>query len=167
MRKKDDDDRMDGEDIQGELAASLVADYAAAHYFVTIGHREWLFGVGQYAQDVERQLSAESYLFITAWNPAPNTATLVQNTAADERLQARIRESGFHQHSALASDARGGAVEYGWLVLDVPVETGDAWACEFGQAGTLYWKRGGPVRLRMLCPRPAGVEDQPHTDWAG
>lgn len=167
MRKKDDDDRMDGEEIRGELAASLATDYAAAHYFVTIGHQEWLFGVGQYAQDVERQLSAERYLFITAWNPAPNAATPAQNTAADGRLQARIRERGFRHHSALGSNARGGAVEYGWVVLDVPLETGDAWAREFGQAGTLCWQRGEPIRLRMLCPRPAGVADQPHTDWAG
>ena len=167
MRKNGDDDGMDGDEIQDEQLALLAADYALAHYFVTIGHREWLFGVGRLADDIERELGAEHYLFITAWNPASNAATVAENMAADERLQARIREGRFPHHSALGSNAHGGAVEYGWVVLDVPLETGDAWAREFGQAGTLYWKRNEPVRLRMLWPRPSGVADEAHTDWAG
>lgn len=58
-------------------------------------------------------------------------------------------------------------MEYGWVVLDVPLETGDAWAREFGQAGTLYWQRNERVRLRMLRPRPSGTDEEPHIDWAG
>ena len=145
----------------------LAKAYAAAHYFVTVGRREWLFGVGLPAEDIERELDAESYLFITAWNPASNTATVAENAAADERLQARIGDGGFAHHSALASNGHGGAVEYGWVVLDVPLETGDAWAREFGQAGTLYWQRNERVRLRMLLRRPSGVADEVHTDWVG
>ena len=68
---------------------------------------------------------------------------------------------------ALGSNAQGGAVEYGWLVLDAPLQTADRWALQFGQAAVLYWKRGEPVRLRMLWPRPDGSIDQSHTDWAG
>ena len=153
--------------IQGEEVAKLAEAYAAAHYFVTIGHREWLFGVGQLAEDIERELGAESYLFITAWNPSATTATVAENMEADEHLQSRIRDGGFPHYSALGSNAQGGAVEYGWMVLDVPLETGDAWAGQFGQAGTLYWKRNETVRLRMLLPRPSGVADEAHTDWAG
>jgi len=167
MAENGDDDAMDGTAIQDEQTAQLATAYAVAHYFVTIGHREWLFGVGQLADDVERELGAGHYLFITAWNPAPSAATVAQNTAADERLQARIRDGGFRFCSSLGSNAQGGAVEYGWVVLDVPVETADAWAREFGQAATLYWRRGEPVRLRMLWPRPPGVADEPYTDWAG
>ena len=167
MGKNGDDAGMDGDDMQGALTARLAADYAAAHYFVTIGHKEWLFGVGQPASDIERQLGAGSYLFITAWNPAPQSATVAENMLADERLQARLRDSGLAHHSSLGSDAQGGAVEHGWVVLDAPVASADAWAREFGQAATLYWKRGEPVRLRMLWPRPAGIADQAHTDWAG
>lgn len=95
----------------------LARAYAAAHYFVTIGHREWLFGVGQLAEDIERQLGATSYLFITAWNPAPHAASVDENMAADQRLQLRLRESGYSHYSALGSNAQGGAVEYGWIVL--------------------------------------------------
>lgn len=147
--------------------APLATAYAAAHYFVTIGHREWLFCVGQQAEDIERQLGAEHYLFITAWNPPPAAATHAQNLAADERLQAQVRQSGFRHHSALGSNAHGGAVEHGLMVLDAPLATADAWAREFGQAGILYWQRGQSVRLRMLRPRPTDMADHPSIDWAG
>lgn len=162
-----DDARMDGEEIQAGQTARLAADYAAAHYFVAIGHKEWLYRVGQRAEDIERQLGADSYLFITAWNPAPEAATAAENLQAGEHLQARIRASGLAHHTSLGSNAQGGAVEYGWVVLDVPLQIADAWAREFGQAATLYWQRGEPVRLRMLWPRPAGLPDLDHTDWAG
>lgn len=158
---------MEADPIQDEALARLAAAYAAAHYFVTIGHREWLFGVGQLATDIERELGADRYLFITAWNPPTGNPTAAENIEADERLLDLIRESGLQYCSALGSNAQGGAVEYGWVVLDVPVETGDAWARAFAQAGTLYWTRDEPVRLRMLWPRPAAAEDHPHTDWAG
>ena len=167
MRKNSDDARMDGADNNRTQAAQLAVAYAAAHYFVAIGHREWLFYVGQTAEDIERQLGASSYLFITAWNPAPEAATAAENMAADERLQALLRESGLAHHSALGSNAQGGAVEYGWIVLDAPVPLADRWAREFGQAATLFWESGQPVRLRMLWPRPEGTADHPFTDWAG
>lgn len=167
MTETGDDDAMDGDANTNEEVAKLARAYAAAHYFVTIGRREWLFGVGQLAGDIERELGAESYLFITAWNPPASTTTVAENLAANEHLQARIRDGGFPHCSALGSNAQGGAVEYGWLVLNVPLETGDAWAREFGQAGTLYWKCNEMVRLRMLLPRPSGVADEPHTDWVG
>ena len=167
MTKTGEDTTMDGQHApDGTQTAELARAYAAAHYFVTIGHREWLFGVGQLAEDIERQLGATRYLFITAWNPAPHAASVDENMAADQRLQLHLRESGCSHYSALGSNAQGGAVEYGWIVLDVPLETADAWAREFGQAGTLYWQRDQPVRLRMLWPRPHGLADHAFTDWA-
>ncbi|MEO8365102.1 MAG: DUF3293 domain-containing protein [Pseudoxanthomonas sp.] len=167
MRRNGDDAPMNGGENRESPMAALATAYALAHYFVTIGHREWLFGVGQDAADIERELGARHYLFITAWNPPSTASSLAENVAADERLQARLKEVGFQSHSALGCNAQGGAVEYGWMVLDVPVESGDALAREFGQAGTLYWQRGQPVRLRMLSPQPAGIAEQPHIDWAG
>ena len=167
MAENGDDDGMDGNAIQDQEMARLAAAYAAAHYFVTVERREWLFGVGQLATDIERELGAEHYLFITAWNPPAVPLTTAENLAADEQLQALIRQSGLQHCSALGSNAQGGAVEYGWVVLDVPLETADAWARQFGQAGTLYWKRDEPVRLRMLRARPRDAADDPYTDWAG
>jgi hypothetical protein len=167
MRKKRDDAAMDGEENRNRHMAGLATTYALAHYFVTVGHREWLFSVGQPAADIERELGAGCYLFITAWNPAPSAPTAGENRAADARLQAQLKETGFHHHSALGCNAQGGAVEHGRLVLDVPLETGDGLARDFGQAGVLYWRRGEPVRLRMMSPQPPETADRPHIDWAG
>lgn len=167
MRGKGDDAAMDEASERMQETARLAAEYAGAHYFVSIGHREWLFGVGQCAADIERELGGSRYLFITAWNPASDTTPVEANLAADERLQARLKASGCEYHSALGSNAQGGAVEYGWVAVDVAEETGDAWAREFGQAGTLCWRRGEAVRLRMLRPAPADADDGAHTDWVG
>ena len=167
MTKTGEDAPMDGQHApDGTQTGELARAYAAAHYFVTIGHREWLFGVGQPAGDIERQLGAGSYLFITAWNPPPGTASATDNRAADQRLQQQLRETGFSHYSSLGSNAQGGAVEYGWLVLDMPLQTADALAREFGQAGTLYWQKDQPVRLRMLYPRPQDLPEQEFIDWA-
>lgn len=157
---------MDGAGTRDAQAACLAVDYAAAHYFVTIGHKEWLFRVGLHAEDIERQLEGATYLFITAWNPPPEAATSTENRQADELLQALIRDSGLPHYRALGSDAQGGAVEYGWLVLEAPESLADHWGREFGQAATLYWRKGQAVRLRMLWPRPGGLADDPYTDWA-
>ena len=167
MTENGDDGRMDGRDKKDEvLTAELAVAYACAHYFVTIGHREWLFGVGQLASDIERQLGAASYSFITAWNPAPHAASVDENMEADLRLQARLKQTGHVHHSALGSNAQGGAVEYGWVVLDMSADDSDALAREFAQAGLLFWRHGEPVRLRMLWPRPPDIADDAHTDWA-
>ena len=59
------------------------------------------------------------------------------------------------------------AVEHGWLVLDIGWDQADALARDFGQAGTLYWLAGEPVRLRMQAPRPDDAADDMFTDWTG
>lgn len=145
----------------GELARL----YAAAHYFVAVGRQEWLFQVGQMAEDVERQLQARSFQFVTAWNPHSRPAGAQGNLEAGQALEARLRESGLACHRALGCNAQGGAIEHGWLVLDVAPEQADALAREFGQAGTVYWRAGEPVRLRMQHPQPHDCADDAFTDW--
>lgn len=151
----------------GEQLVRLATEYAAAHYFVTISHREWLFAVGQAATDVERELDAGHYLFITAWNPCTRALSTAENHAADQQLQERLQQAGWRHHSALGCDTHGGAVEYGWVVLDMGMAESDALAREFGQAGTLYWSRGDRVRLRMLQACPPGWNSQDCIDWVG
>jgi len=165
-----DDAAMDGHDGHSVADAEkrrLALAWKAAHYFVTIGHGEWLYTPGQTAPDIERQLAAARYLFITAWNPPPGERDIVANRAADEQLQLRLRQHRLVHHPSLGCDAHGGAVERGWLVLDCPLDLADALGREFGQGGTLAWQPGQPVRLRMLWPRPDGMPDEPHIDWAG
>jgi hypothetical protein len=145
----------------GELARL----YAAAHYFVVVGRQEWLFQVGQLAEDVERQLGAARYQFVTAWNPHSCPAGERRNLEAGEALEQRLLESGFTINRALGCNAQGGAIEHGWLVLDVPLEQADTLARDFGQAGTLYWHAGEPVRLRMQHGRPHDGGDHAFIDW--
>lgn len=147
--------------------ARLAAAWAAAHYFVSVGRQEWLFRTGMTAPDVERQVMASRYLFITAWNPPPGDAPRPVNDAAQERLHARLHMLGLAFHPALGCNSQGGMVEHGCLVLDPSPEQADALAREFGQGGTLFWHADAPVRLRMMWPRPPQADDDPHTDWVG
>lgn len=148
----------------GHIVA-LAGEYLLAHYFVALGKREWLFRVGQPADDIERQLVADRYLFVTAWNPASRIMDTARNLAAGERLQARLSAAGYAAYPALGCDADGGGVERGHLALDIPLDRADALAREFGQLGTLYWRHGEPVRLRMLAACPPGFPENPHVDW--
>jgi hypothetical protein len=154
-------------DVPESERARLASAWAAAHYFVTLGRREWLFCTGLTAPEIERQLMADRYLFITAWNPPPGETPRADNDAAQARLEARVQALGLTLHPALGCDHRGGMAEYGCLVLDATLAQADALAREFGQGGTLCWSAGQPVRLRMMWPRPANADGDPHTDWVG
>lgn len=161
-----DDAAMNEHGVPEAERARLAAAWAAAHYFVAIGRKEWLFSVGQRAADIELQLPAQRYLFVTAWNPPPGEAPRQANLQAGERLHALLSADGYLCHPALGCDGKGGATEHGWLAREVPLERADALAREFGQGGILYWRRGEPVRLRMQWPRPAGFQDGGPIDWA-
>ncbi len=157
---------MTGDNHQDELPLGALARlYAAAHYFVVVGRQEWLFQVGQPAQDVERQLGATHYQFVTAWNPHSHPAGKRCNLEAGDALEQKLLETGRTIHRALGCNAQGGAIEHGWLVLDVAPDQADALARGFGQAGTLYWRAGEPVRLRMQHAQPEGCSDDAFIDW--
>ncbi len=124
---------MTGDIDQGDLPLGELAQlYAAAHYFVVVGRQEWLFQVGQSAEDVERQLEAGSYQFVTAWNPHSHPGGEQRNLEAGDALEQRLLETGLTIHRALGCNAQGGAVEHGWLVLDVTPEQADALAADGG-----------------------------------
>jgi len=154
-------------DVPEAERARLAMAWAAAHYFVTVGRQEWLFRTGSTAPDVERQVMATRYLFITAWNPPPGEAPRPVNDVAQERLHARLHTLGLSFLPALGCNNQGGMVEHGCLVLDATLEQADALAREFGQGGTLFWHADTPVRLRMMWPRPPQADGDPHTDWVG
>jgi hypothetical protein len=167
MTQTRDDGAMNDHGVPEPERSRLAAAWVVAHYFVTIGRQEWLFHVGRSAADIERQVPADRYLFITAWNPPPGEAPRQANLDADERLRARLDAEGYVYHPAVGCDGEGGATEHGWLVLDMPPERADALARTFGQGGILYWPRGQPVRLRMQWPHPAGSVNDDYTDWVG
>ena len=98
-------------DMPESERARLAAAWAAAHYFVTLGRKEWLFCTGLTAPEIERQVMADRYLFITAWNPPPGETPRADNDAAQARLEARVQALGLSLHPALGCDNRGGMVE--------------------------------------------------------
>jgi hypothetical protein len=146
-------------------AAGLARAYAAAEYGVTVEGRTFALHVGASAFEFESAWPATCYAFITAWNPASSPRPDAANEEADARLRAHLDRLGVTRMPAWAQAPDGRWREPGWLLADLPVAELDALAREFGQAGTLSWSRGAPVRLRMLMASPANAAGLPCVDW--
>jgi hypothetical protein len=143
----------------------LVHAYVAAEYSATVEGRDFALRVGTPAAGLESAWPASRYAFITAWNPASSPQPEPANRAADVRLRAHLDRLGVARVPASAQASDGDWLEPGWLVADLPVAELDALARELGQAGTLCWARGEPVRLRMLVSAPADTAGLPCVDW--
>lgn len=152
-------------EIQVVDAGELAAAYAQADYAVRLDGDSFRLKVGRLAGDVEAYWPADSYAFITAWNPASRPTPDGVNQNADSSLVAQLEAIGAPHHPAWAEDATGDWREPGWLVGGLEPRVLDALAREFGQAGVLHWHRGRPVQLRMYLPRPAHAAPAAHIDW--
>ncbi len=150
-------------------ASELAAAYAAARYEVALDGDTLPLRVGQPASDLEAYWPAEHYAFITAWNPASEPHSDGANQTADALLVAQLDATGAQRHAAWAEDPDGEWREPGWLLADLDDTITDRLAREFGQAAVLSWRRGEPVRLRMLVERPSGHRmtgaAEVFTDW--
>lgn len=154
-------------ELQVVNAAELALAYAAAEYAVALDGDALPLRVGRPAADLEAYWPASRYLFVSAWNPASEPHSESANRAADERLIARLEAAGIPRHAAWAQDSAGEWREPGWLLADLDDLAANALARDFGQAGVLAWRRGEPVRLRMLIARPTDAEGADYTDWIG
>ncbi|WP_189452925.1 DUF3293 domain-containing protein [Cognatilysobacter bugurensis] len=143
----------------------LARTYAAARYGATVQGQPIALHVGVPAVELERAWPSERYAFLTAWNPASQPQSRKANDRADEALRARLDEAGVARVGAWAEASDGGWYEPGWLAHGLSLETLDALAREFGQAGTLSWMHGEPVHLRMVVPRPASTAGLRWVDW--
>ncbi|HEU4774686.1 MAG TPA: DUF3293 domain-containing protein [Lysobacter sp.] len=151
-------------------AVELAAAYAAARYAVVLDGDTLLLQVGRPATDLEAYWPAERYVFITAWNPASEPRSDTANAAADALLLAQIDHYRAARLPAWAESPDGQWREPGWLLADIDGDTSDRLAIEFGQAAILAWRRGEPVRLRMLMePSPDAGDDFKAAciDWMG
>jgi hypothetical protein len=146
-------------------AAGLARAYAAAEYGVTVDGPPFELHVGAPAPGFESAWPVSRYAFVTAWNPASSPQPGPANEAADARLRERLDRLGVDRMPAWAQAPDGRWREPGWLVADLPPAELDMLAREFGQAGTLCWSRGEPVRLRMLIAPPPGAAGLPCVDW--
>ncbi|MBB1471845.1 MULTISPECIES: DUF3293 domain-containing protein [unclassified Luteimonas] len=109
--------------------------------------------------------AATSFGILSAWDPDSVPREDAVNRRQDAALQDMLLERGAPHLPAFASAVNRSWREPGWLVMDMAVNDFDALARRFEQLGTLWWPRGGVVRLRMYAARPAGYERQDLVDW--
>jgi hypothetical protein len=151
-------------------AAELAGAYASAVYSVALDGDTVALRVGQPATDLEAYWPARSYVFLTAWNPASEPHSDSANRTADGLLVAEFDAAGLPRLAACAQSADGQWREPGWLLADADDHVVDRLAHEFGQAGVLSWRCGGPVRLKMMVPCPDSTElagpAARYIDWA-
>jgi hypothetical protein len=106
-----------------------------------------------------------SFGMLSAWNPHSIEREDRINREQDERLQQDLVDAGVAFVAAFASAPNRSWREPSWLVFGMDVADFDTLSRRYGQLGTLWWRPGDSVRLRMLSPRPAGLPDEPHVDW--
>lgn len=108
---------------------------------------------------------ATSFGMLSAWNPHSIEREERLNREQDDRLQQELAEAGTKSLPAFASAPNRTWREPSWLVFGMNSAEFDALCRRHGQLGTLWWRPGESVRLRMMAPRPAGIADEPHVDW--
>lgn len=165
MRKPMSDDGTIGHGARDD-AYTLAHAFANARYRVETDDGTLEFRVGDRVPELEAELPATGYAFITAWNPDAEGSDAARNAAADEALAARLDALGAARRRTWAQDALGGHREAGWLVAGLAAPQVHALGRAFGQAGVLTWLRGEAVRLRMLIARPEGDHRElAEVDW--
>lgn len=145
------------------MADGLAEAYRLGVYFVDLDGDILEIAVGHLASQLEARLPpARTLAYITACNPGSILRPEADNLRADEELRAVIRHRNAPHWPMNSSSPDSHWWEAGWLVADVPSAVLDEWARRFGQRGTLLWRCGEPVRLRMYVP-----EEFPHPqiDW--
>jgi hypothetical protein len=146
--------------------ATLVAAYHEAEYRWELGGRWHPLVIGQPAPGVERAFpDSTRFGLLSAWNPHSVDRPEAVNRADDETLHTMLRASGLPFRAGFCSARNRSWREPSWVVMDMASPAFDALARHFGQLGTLYWRRGEPVRLRMYAARPAGAAARAAVDW--
>lgn len=108
---------------------------------------------------------ATTFGAMSAWNPLSIERGRDQNRIADEALHEALVAGGHAFLPAFASARNRSWREPSWLVFGMDGDEFDGLSRRFGQLGTLWWKPGEPVHLRMDACKPEGLADQPYVDW--
>ena len=104
---------------------------------------------------------------LSAWNPVSRPRDDAANRRADAALEGELAARDIVRVPAFSSARNRSWREPGWLVMDMDAAGYDALSRRFGQLGTLWWRPGRPVRLRMDAAAPEGFAGTPHVDWLG
>jgi hypothetical protein len=108
---------------------------------------------------------ATCFGFLSAWNPWSEQRPDAVNRAADQDLHDALAADGYAIRPAFASAPNRAWREPSWVVAGIAPERLDALMRQFDQLGTLWWRRGEPVRLRLDAARPGGFDEDAHVDW--
>lgn len=102
---------------------------------------------------------AGEFALLSAWDPQSVPRPEPMNRRADQALHDALLASGRIFVPAFSSAPDRRWREPSWLVMDLPMPDLDAMGRRFGQLGMVTWRRGEPLRLRMLAPMPDRLED--------
>ncbi len=147
--------REENQRVAGLLFAYLAADYR----WQRDGHWHDL-RIGLPAPGPELAYSdAGNFALLSAWDPQSVPRPEAVNRRADQALHDALLASGRTFVPAFSSAPDRSWREPSWLVMDLEQDDLDALGRRFGQLGMVVWRKGEAVRLRMLSPRPDGLED--------
>lgn len=148
--------------------ASLPAIYTAVIYKWELDGQWYAFRIGERVPMLDQAFPhAAGFGFMTASNPGYVPRADIANQNADEALQRMLDTLGLAYRAGFAAPSNRNWRAYNWLIIDPPEAVFDQLGRQFGQTGTLFWRRGEPVRLRMRAARPADMPEHPYIDWLG
>ena len=145
--------------------AELLTAYCDADYRWELDGEWHPLVVGRPTHRLEQAFpQARRFGLLSAWNPQSVTLPEAINRSADEMLHAALLESGLAFRPGFSSARNRSWREPSWVVMDMALPVFDSLTRRFGQLGTLYCRRGEPLRLRMYHARPPAVA-VPFVDW--
>lgn len=155
-------------DFDDARLVALMQAYRDADYrWERDGHWHALH-IGAPAHELESAYpEGATFGLLSAWNPYSVERPEHVNRLADESLNAALLASGAPFRPGFSSARNRTWREPSWVVVGMPVADFDALGRRFGQLGTLYWRRGEPVRLRLYRVHPAMAANEDHIDWVG
>ncbi len=116
--------------------------------------------IGEHATELEAMFpDGREFGLLSAWNPQSVEQPESVNRAADTAMHAALRACGLEFRPGFCSARNRSWREPSWLVIGLPLHQFDTLSRHFRQLGTLYCRRGEPIRLRMYHARPAGMDD--------
>ena len=146
--------------------AMLVQAYLDADYRWQQSGEWHHLRVGENAPAIDEAFpEATRFGLLSAWNPQSVVRADAENRAADEALRARLVGSGIICRPAFSAASDRSWREPSWLAVGMPSAAFDALAWRFGQLGTLRWRRGGAIRLRVYAHPVTLASPQDCIDW--
>lgn len=137
---------------------ALMQAYLGAEYRWERDGQWYRLQIGSPATELEAMFpDAREFGLLSAWNPQSVEQPESVNRAADTAMHAALRASDVEFQPGFCSARNRSWREPSWVTIGLPLHQLDALSRHFRQLGTLYCRRGEPIRLRMNHARPAGV----------